>query len=47
MVGDELDLTQSAVVFVIHVMDSENAARLIPLLDRKADRAVIVFNCMP
>src|SRR6185295_19522590 len=42
-----LDLAQSDVVFVIHVMDGENATRLIPLLDRKADRAVVVFNCMP
>lgn len=43
------DLEMSEVVFVIHVMDSENAARLIPLLAelRERIRAVIVINCMP
>ncbi|MEP6707340.1 MAG: cobaltochelatase subunit CobN [Pyrinomonadaceae bacterium] len=43
------DLGQTDVVFVIHVMDGENAARLLPLLDRYQSRhhAVIVINCMP
>jgi len=42
----ENDLTGADVVFVIHVMDGENASRLLPLLDRRA-RATIVINCMP
>src|SRR5881275_2201040 len=42
------DLSKSEVVFVIHVMDGENATRLLPLLDHlRKDRAVIVINCMP
>src|ERR1043165_8016703 len=42
------DLRRSEVVFVIHVMDGENATRLLPLLDQlRKDRAVIVINCMP
>jgi len=43
------DLAASDVVFVIHVMDGENAARLIPVLERYRERhhAVIVINCMP
>jgi magnesium chelatase subunit H len=45
----EVDLSEADVVFVIHVMDGENAARLLPALDKyKArHRAVIVINCMP
>ena len=44
----ESDLTQSEIIFVIHVLDGENAARLLPLLDRhRAKAAVIVINCMP
>src|SRR5437588_11923016 len=45
----EHDLSESEVVFVIHVTDGENAARLIPLLKRfeGAHRAVVVINCMP
>ena len=45
----EHDLRASDVVFVIHVMDGENAARLIPALENSKDRhaAVIVINCMP
>lgn len=42
----ETDLESSGVVFVIHVMDGENASRLLPLLDRRA-QATIVINCMP
>lgn len=41
----ENDLTAD-VVFVIHVMDGENASRLLPLLDRRS-KATIVINCMP
>ena len=42
------DLGKSQAVFVIHVMDGENATRLLPLLDQlHKDRAVIVINCMP
>lgn len=45
----ETDLRNSEVLFVIHVMDSENATRLLSWLDRSRDthRAVIVINCMP
>src|SRR5688572_15043625 len=43
----ESDLRESEIVFVIHVMDGENAARLMPLLDRNRNHAVVVFNCMP
>ena len=43
------DLAEANVVFVIHVMDGENASRLISALDRYKDRhdAVVVINCMP
>jgi magnesium chelatase subunit H len=44
----ESDLKEAAIIFVIHVMDGENAARLLPLLDRyRSESAVIVINCMP
>ena len=45
----ENDLREAEVLFVIHVMDGENAARLMPLLDALKDRhrAVVVINCMP
>ena len=44
----ESNLSESAVIFVIHVMDGENASRLLPLLDRyRSGSAVIVINCMP
>src|SRR5262245_45960040 len=42
----ESDLMSADVVFVIHVMDGENATRLLPLLDRRS-RATVVINCMP
>jgi magnesium chelatase subunit H len=47
--GVERDLGESEVVFVIHVTDGENAARLLPLLRRfeAKHRAVVVINCMP
>ncbi len=43
------DLAEADVVFVIHVMDGENAARLLPALEKYKQRhaAVIVINCMP
>ena len=45
----ERDLAGSDVVFVIHVTDGENAARLLPLLSKYEPRhgAVVVINCMP
>lgn len=45
----ENNLAQAAVVFVIHVMDGENAARLLPALEKlkTLQVAVIVINCMP
>ncbi|MGB8509059.1 MAG: cobaltochelatase subunit CobN [Pyrinomonadaceae bacterium] len=46
----ERDVNEAEIVFVFHVTDGENAARLIPLLRRReAGRggAVIVINCMP
>src|SRR5688572_16030027 len=43
------DLAETDIVFVIHVMDGENASRLVAALDAYKDRhdAVIVINCMP
>ena len=45
----ERDLKGSEVVFAIHVMDGENATRLIASLERhkQVHQAVIVINCMP
>jgi magnesium chelatase subunit H len=45
----EQDLAQANIVFVIHVMDGENASRLVNTLERFKDRydAVVVINCMP
>ena len=43
----ERDLTVANVVFVIHVMDGENASRLIKSLENHKHDAVIVINCMP
>src|SRR5438552_9500712 len=45
----ENDLRQSEVVFVIHVMDGENASRLLRMLDAREREggAVVVINCMP
>jgi magnesium chelatase subunit H len=45
----EEDLSQANVVFVIHVMDGENAARLLSSLESHRDHhdAVVVINCMP
>src|SRR6478672_12737126 len=43
------DLRLADVVFVIHVMDGENATRLLDALKRykHQHKAVIVINCMP
>ncbi len=43
------ELSQTDIVFVIHVMDGENASRLIAALEESQSRhrAVIVINCMP
>jgi magnesium chelatase subunit H len=45
----ENDLREADVVFVIHVLDGENATRLLPLLDelRTRHHAIVVINCMP
>jgi len=45
----ERDLSAADVVFVIHVMDGENALRLLDALERYKARhhAVVVINCMP
>ncbi|HWT01869.1 MAG TPA: cobaltochelatase subunit CobN [Pyrinomonadaceae bacterium] len=45
----ERDLGAADVVFVIHVMDGENATRLLDALGRYEGRhrAVVVINCMP
>ena len=43
----EADLKDANIVFVIHVMDGENATRLISALDKSHHDAVIVINCMP
>jgi len=45
----ESDIKESKIVFVIHIMDGENASRLIRLLNQYAAShdAVIVINCMP
>jgi magnesium chelatase subunit H len=44
-----IDIAQSEIVFIIHVTDSENAARIIEAVDSLRDRlkATIAFNCMP
>ncbi|HEY0430405.1 MAG TPA: DUF3479 domain-containing protein, partial [Pyrinomonadaceae bacterium] len=43
------ELAASDIVFAIHVMDGENASRLIQALAHHKQRhaAVIVINCMP
>jgi magnesium chelatase subunit H len=45
----ERDLSAADVVFVIHVMDGENAARLLPALElyKARHHALVVINCMP
>ena len=43
----ENDLREANVVFIIHVMDGENASRLINALEKYRHDAVVVINCMP
>src|SRR5688500_9590864 len=45
----ESDLKQANIIFVIHVMDGENASRLIATLDKLKHQhdAIVVINCMP
>lgn len=44
----ESDLKDANVVFVIHVMDGENATRLVAALEKHHRHdAVVVINCMP
>jgi len=45
----EQNIGRANIVFVIHVMDGENAQRLMAVLDRysKTHNAVVVINCMP
>ncbi|HYE64164.1 MAG TPA: cobaltochelatase subunit CobN [Pyrinomonadaceae bacterium] len=45
----ERDLSEADLVFIIHVMDGDNAARLLPTLEQFESRhqAVVVINCMP
>lgn len=43
----ERDLAAANVVFVIHVMDGENASRLVKTLESRKYDAVVVINCMP
>jgi len=45
----EADMAEAEIVFVIHVMDGENASRLLESLERHRNqhRAVVVINCMP
>jgi magnesium chelatase subunit H len=45
----ERDITSSEIVFVIHITEGENAARIIAALESKREShgAVIAFNCMP
>lgn len=45
----ERDIESSEIVFVIHITEGENAARIIAALEPKRERhgAVIAFNCMP
>ena len=41
------DLERANIVFVIHIMDGENASRLLTSLEKFQHDAVIVINCMP
>ncbi|HEV8187739.1 MAG TPA: cobaltochelatase subunit CobN [Pyrinomonadaceae bacterium] len=44
----EADLKDANIIFVIHVMDGENATRLVAALEKfKSHDAVVVINCMP
>jgi magnesium chelatase subunit H len=43
------DVAESEILFIIHVTDGENAARIIEVVEALRDRlnATIAFNCMP
>src|SRR6185369_3287688 len=41
------DLERANIVFVIHIIDGENASRLLTSLEKFQHDAVIVINCMP
>lgn len=45
----ERDIASSEIVFIIHITEGENAARIIAALEPKREHngAVIAFNCMP
>ena len=43
----ERELADANLVFVIHVMDGENASRLVRALETRKHDAAIVINCMP
>ncbi|HKP86857.1 MAG TPA: cobaltochelatase subunit CobN, partial [Blastocatellia bacterium] len=44
----ERDISQSEIIFIIHVTDSDNAGRITAALDRLDEKqTVIAFNCMP
>ncbi len=42
----EADLAAADIVFVLHVTDPDNAARICAALDARRYRAVVVINCM-
>jgi magnesium chelatase subunit H len=42
------DISESVIIFIIHVTDSDNANKIISTLDAVGEkRTVIAFNCMP
>lgn len=42
------DISESAIIFIIHVTDSDNANKIISTLEAVGEkRTVIAFNCMP
>jgi magnesium chelatase subunit H len=41
------DLEESAIVFIIHVTDDENARRIASALQANGQQTIIAFNCMP
>jgi len=45
----ERDITESEIIFIAHVTDQENSARIASAIDADCNnaRAVIAFNCMP
>jgi magnesium chelatase subunit H len=41
------DIAESAIVFIIHVTDDENAGLIASALKADSEKTVIAFNCMP